>query len=146
MFDSTVDSALIQWRHYVSHFSVYSINPQSLHVSAQTLLTTPEIPQAPSGCVPWLTRAGHEKPTRADLLPAASALTHRTLHKTQAQRTWRLLMPGKSCFPHPQRHTGTGRAEASSAASLQLCRAGTRSVGWFLQWKRNTVRGHWQSS
>lgn len=150
MFDSTLDSALIQWRYCVSRFSVYSINPQSLHVSAQTLLTTWD-PPGTAGLCPvadespsWPAQA--MKRRWADLLPAASALTHTALHRTRTPRTWRLLMPRKSGSPHPQCHTGTGRAEPSAAASLQLCGAGTGFVGWFLQWKRNTVRGHWQSS
>lgn len=151
VFDSTVDSALIQWRYHLSHFNIYSVNPQSLHVSAQTLLTAPEIPQHRQSVshgwqVTPVLRTGHEKPGQADLLPDASALTHMALPKTRAQRTWRLLMPGQSCFPHPQCHTSTGRAELSSAASLLLCRAGTRFVALLLQWKGNTVRGHWQSS
>lgn len=67
VFDSTVHSALIQWRYCVSHFNIYSINPQWLHVSAQTLLTSPEIPQALLGCVPWLTShsCGQGRPWKA---------------------------------------------------------------------------------
>lgn len=90
MFDSTLDSALIQWRYCVSRFNVYSINPQSLHVSAQTLLTTAEIPQAPPGCVPWLTShpRGQRRRWKGDeliscLLPLHSHTQRFTEHALQ---------------------------------------------------------------
>lgn len=72
-------------------------------------------------------RAGNEKPERAELLPAAPALTHMIFHKTEeleASDAREILLPWP---PVPRGHR-QGRAELCSlAAALQ----GWNRVCWF---------------